>query len=360
MNAENKTPQTGTQKPVGAATAKPSTNSLGFSRADYKGLPSTLCTGCGHDSITNQIISALYQSDISPYDLVKLSGIGCSSKTPAYFLNQSHGFNSIHGRMAPIAMGVHLAKSQLKILGVSGDGDTASIGLGGFAHLIRRNIPMVYIIANNGVYGLTKGQFSATADTKHTTKTGEPNIFTTLDVCRMAIDLGCGFVARGFSGDMKQMTALISAALRHNGTAVIDVISPCVTYANHDGSTKSYDYAKEHLSAYQEVEFLPHNEIQQVDYAEGEVKEVLWPDGSKLILKKATSDLASWNDADESMRALRKAEQEGQILTGLFMCKQDGVPLQSKKNFAADLSLVSDQEVRIPQDKFQQFLKQFS
>lgn len=341
--------------------AKPSnTNSLGLTRADYRGLPSTLCTGCGHDSITNQIIGALYQCDISPYDIVKLSGIGCSSKTPAYFLNQAHGFNSIHGRMAPIAMGVHLAKSQLKIIGVSGDGDTASIGLGGFAHLVRRNIPMVYIIANNGVYGLTKGQFSATADLNHKTKSGLSNIYSSLDICRMAIDLGCGFVARGFSGDMKQMTALLSAALRYNGTAVIDVISPCVTFANHDGSTKSYDYAKEHLSAYHEVEFLPHDQIQKVDYSEGQVQEILWPDGSQLLLKKAGPELSVMNDPDASLQALRAAENADQILTGLFMCKQDLLPLQARKNYAQDLSLLSDEDVRVPKNIFDDFLKQFN
>lgn len=335
------------------------TNALGLTRSDYKALSSTLCTGCGHDSITNQIIGALYQSEISPYDIVKLSGIGCSSKTPAYFLSQAHGFNSIHGRMAPIAMGVHLAKSQLKIIGVSGDGDTASIGLGGFAHMIRRNIPMVYIIANNGVYGLTKGQFSATADLKHLTKTGEANIFSTIDVCRMAIDLGCGFVARGFSGDMKQMTSILSAALRHDGTAVIDVVSPCVTFANHEGSTKSYDYAKAHLTSYQEVEFLPHDQIQKVDYEPGQVKEIVWPDGSQLLLKKATHELTDLNDPDASLKALRHAENEGQILTGLFICKQDRASLQKLKNYAPDLSSLPEDQVRVPSAKFNEFVSQF-
>lgn len=335
------------------------TNSFGFTRNDYKALPSTLCTGCGHDSITNQIIGALFNAQVSPYDVVKLSGIGCSSKTPAYFLNQSHGFNSIHGRMAPIAMGVHLANARLKIIGVSGDGDTASIGLGGFAHLVRRNIPMVYIIANNGVYGLTKGQFSATADLNHKTKTGAQNIFSSIDVCRMAIDLGCGFVARGFSGDMKQMTAILSAALRYNGTAVIDVVSPCVTYANHDGSTKSYDYAKEHLSSYHEVEFLPHDQIEQVDYAPGEVKSVLWPDGSQLLLKKATTELTEINDPDISLKALRAAETSGQILTGLFMCKQDLKPLQERQQFNPELALLRESQLKVPHDAFNSFISQF-
>lgn len=336
-----------------------SENKLGLKRADYKGLPSTLCTGCGHDSITNQIVGALHQSEISPYDIVKLSGIGCSSKTPAYFLNQAHGFNSIHGRMAPIAMGVHLAQAHLKMIGVSGDGDTASIGLGGFAHLIRRNIPMVYIVANNGVYGLTKGQFSATADLEHKTKTGQPNIFGSIDICRMAIDLGCGFVARGFSGDMKQMTALISAALRYPGTSVIDVISPCVTFANHEGSTKSYDYAKEHLSSYHEVEFLPHDQIAQVEYAAGETKEVLWPDGSKLLLKKATTEFAEINDPDASLKALRQAEKSGTILTGLFMCQQELSNLQERKQFHDDLSRLPESQVRIPNQDFKDFVAQF-
>ncbi|MCB0413597.1 MAG: hypothetical protein KDD50_04650, partial [Bdellovibrionales bacterium] len=232
-------------------------NKIGLSKNDYKGAESTLCTGCGHDSVTNHLISALFQLDINPHQLIKISGIGCSSKTPTYFSNASFGFNSIHGRMAPLATGAGVANRQLKVVGISGDGDTASIGIGGFAHLIRRNIPMVYIVENNGVYGLTKGQFSATADLETKGKHGEKNVFENIDLCSLAIELGCGFVARSFSGNAKELVPLIEAAFKHNGTAFIDVISPCVTFANHDGSTKSYNSLKETLESLHTIDFVP-------------------------------------------------------------------------------------------------------
>src|SRR5438270_530026 len=240
-------------------------NRLGFTMADYKGAESTLCAGCGHDAITSQIIKAFYEYGVEPHLVAKLSGIGCSSKTPAYFLSKSHGFNSVHGRMPAVATGVMLANKSLISIGVSGDGDTASIGMGQFVHLLRRNVPMIYIIENNGVYGLTKGQFSATADLGSKAKSGVVNELTPVDLCGLAIELGCGFVARSFAGDPKQLVALLKAALSHQGTALLDVISPCVTFNNHEGSTKSYKYMQEHEEAITEVGFVPHFEDISVD-----------------------------------------------------------------------------------------------
>ena len=232
-------------------------NRLGFTMADYKGAESTLCAGCGHDAITAQIIKAFYEYGVEPQRVAKLSGIGCSSKTPAYFLSQSHGFNGVHGRMPSVATGVMLANKSLVSIGVSGDGDTASIGMGQFVHLLRRNVPMIYIIENNGVYGLTKGQFSATADLGSKAKSGVMNDLPAIDVCTMAIELGCNFVARSFAGDPKQMVALLKAALGHRGTALFDVISPCVAFNNHAGSTKSYDFVREHNEAVNRLDFMP-------------------------------------------------------------------------------------------------------
>lgn len=352
------TAQTTNSNPETNIAKASNTNSQGLTRADYKGFNSTLCTGCGHDSITTQLINALYQLDVSPYDIAKLSGIGCASKTPAYFLNQSHGFNSIHGRMAPIATGVHLANSRLKLIGISGDGDTASIGLGGFAHMVRRNIPIVYIMANNGVYGLTKGQFSATATEDHLSKSGDHPASQPIDICRMALDLGCGFVARGFSGDTKQMNAILSAALRFNGTAVIDVISPCVTYANHEGSTKSYDFAKLHLSSYQEVEFLTHDQIQEINPEENEVSDINWPDGTVLRLKKSKSDIIH-QSIDDTNKALRQTESEGQILTGIFRLNSDKKVFSEKLNVNENLFALQDKDLKIPKDKFLKLMENF-
>src|SRR6201990_2343274 len=254
--------------------AAPKTNRLGFTVSEYKGSDSTLCAGCGHDAITAQIIKAFYEYGIDPYTVAKMSGIGCSSKTPAYFLGKSHGFNGVHGRMPAIATGAMLANRDLLTIGVSGDGDTASIGMGQFVHLLRRNIPMIYIIENNGVYGLTKGQFSATADLGSKAKSGVVNDLPAIDVCAMAIELGCNFVCRSFAGDPKQMVALLKAALGHRGTAMFDVISPCVTFNNHEGSTKSYKYAKDHEELLHEISYVPFFEQINVEYAEGEAKDV--------------------------------------------------------------------------------------
>ncbi len=294
------------------------TNSIGLERSEYVGSKSTLCTGCGHDSVTNHIISAYFESGVSPYRVAKMSGIGCSSKTPAYFMNRAHGFNSIHGRMAPISTGAFLANHQLQLIGISGDGDTGSIGLGSFCHLLRRNVPMVYIVENNGVYGLTKGQFSATADKGSTLKSGEINPFTSIDLCSLAIDMGCSFVARSFSGDAKQLVPLLRAAIQHRGTAFIDVISPCIAFANHEGSTKSYQAVREHLQQLQEMGIILPQEPLQVEYQEGESTQVELADGSILWLKKLNSQEHSLNDPSLAQKKLREASDQGQILTGLF------------------------------------------
>ncbi|MBI6546718.1 MAG: 2-oxoacid:ferredoxin oxidoreductase subunit beta, partial [Cyanobacteria bacterium NC_groundwater_1444_Ag_S-0.65um_54_12] len=232
------------------------TNQLGLTKDCYKGAPSTLCKGCGHDAVTDKIVQACYEAGLDPYQVIKLSGIGCSSKTPAYFIEQGHGFNGLHGRMPSVASGAMVANRTLKAIGISGDGDTASIGIGQFIHLIRRNTPMLYIVENNGVYGLTKGQFSATADIGSKLKGGSQNELPPIDICGLAVQLGCAFVARGFAGDPKQLVTLLRAAMAHRGTAVLDVLSPCVTFNNHEGSTKSYKYVKEHELPLHELDFI--------------------------------------------------------------------------------------------------------
>jgi 2-oxoglutarate ferredoxin oxidoreductase subunit beta len=264
---------------------------------------------------------------VNPYHVAKLSGIGCSSKTPAYFLGKSHGFNSIHGRMAPIATGVHLANHKQVLIGVSGDGDTASIGLGSFAHMLRRNVPMVYVVENNGVYGLTKGQFSATADQGSKAKSGDVNEFESIDLCAMALELGCTFVARSFSGDAKQVVPLLNLALRHKGTAFLDIVSPCVTFANHEGSTKSFDAVKTSKISLQELGFIqPQQEI-KIDYKEGELKEVDLPDGSKLLLRKLIAAEHDIRNRDQAMYLLHASRAKKELLTGLFYWDSDSIPL---------------------------------
>ena len=334
-------------------------NQLHLTRQDYIGAKSTLCVGCGHDSITNHIITALYQSSINPYRVAKMSGIGCSSKTTAYFLNRSHGFNAIHGRMAPVATGAKIANHTLNVMGVSGDGDTASIGLGSFAHMVRRNLPIVYIVENNGVYGLTKGQFSATADEGSTTKGGDANPFSAIDLCSMAIDLGCSFVARSFSGDSKQLVALLSAALRHPGTALIDIISPCITFANHEGSTKSYTAAKEHVHPLQELGFIqPQQEI-QVNFEEGTKIEIQLHDGSTLYLRKLHANHDFANGA-ETIKMLMETRKSGEILTGLLHYKENTPSLVDQLNLVSEpLALLKDSDCRPSAHDLQQILKAF-
>src|SRR5678810_1145360 len=261
-------------------------NAIGFIRRDYEGKISTLCAGCGHDSISAAIIQACWELDIQPHRVAKLSGIGCSSKTPDYFLGQSHGFNTVHGRMPSVLTGANLANRELIYIGVSGDGDSASIGLGQFAHVMRRGVNMAYILENNGVYGLTKGQFSATADKGSKAKKGATNSDAPIDTISLALLMGASFVARSFSGDKHQLVPLIKAAIAHQGAAFIDVISPCVAFNNHAGSTKSYDYVREHNEAVNRLDFWPTREAIGADYAAGQVIEVPGPDGSILKLRK--------------------------------------------------------------------------
>ncbi len=301
-------------------------NALGYTIAYYEGALSTLCAGCGHDSISAAIIQSCYDLSIEPHKVAKLSGIGCSSKTPAYFLANSHGFNSVHGRMPSIATGANLANKDLLYLGVSGDGDTASIGMGQFVHVIRRNLNMVYIVMNNGCYGLTKGQDSATADVGSKSKAGSVNPFAAIDLASLAIELGASFVAQSFSGDKAQLVPLVKAAIAHPGFAFINVVSPCVTFNNNPGSTKSYDYVREHLAATGTVDFVPEMEPITASYAEGSTENIAMHDGSGLLLHKLAGD---WNPHDRlsAVNAVKHAQARGEFLTGLLYVEDDTVEL---------------------------------
>jgi 2-oxoglutarate ferredoxin oxidoreductase subunit beta len=308
-----------------------SVNKVGFTRRDYEGKISTLCAGCGHDSISAAIIEACWQMDIEPHRVAKLSGIGCSSKTPDYFLGNSHGFNSVHGRMPSVLTGANLANHELLYLGVSGDGDSASIGLGQFAHVMRRGVDMVYIVENNGVYGLTKGQFSATADKGSKSKRGAMNMDSPVDLVNLALQLGATYVARGFSGDKSQLVPLIRGAIAHGGAAFIDVISPCVAFNNHPGSTKSYEYVREHNDAVNRLDFMTERREITVEYAEGELIEVTQHDGSVLRLRKLD---AAFDPTDRiaSMNYVQKHHARGEVVTGLLYVDPDPVDLHSHLN----------------------------
>ncbi|MCB8966305.1 MAG: 2-oxoacid:ferredoxin oxidoreductase subunit beta [Ardenticatenaceae bacterium] len=292
-------------------------NLIGLTKVDYNGGPSTLCQGCGHNSIANQIIQVAYELSIRPQELIKLSGIGCSSKSPAYFLGQSFGFNSLHGRMPSIGTGAFVANRNLRAIGVSGDGDTGSIGMGQFKHVVRRNTRMVYIVENNGVYGLTKGQFSATADEGQVLKYAGENEFPPVDICLEAIIAGAGFVARSFSGDAKQVRELLKAALSFNGTAVLDIISPCVAFNNQDTSTKSYSYGKEHETPLHDFGWVPPSEEIVIDeYEPGTMKVVEMPDGSYIQLRKLDEDYDP-TDKLGALHRLQWAQQNHEFITGL-------------------------------------------
>lgn len=297
-------------------------NKLGYSVDYYEGALSTLCAGCGHDSISAGIIQAAYEMNIEPHKLAKLSGIGCSSKTPAYFLSNSHGFNSVHGRMPSVATGANLANRDLTYFGVSGDGDTASIGMGQFVHVIRRNLNMTYIVMNNGCYGLTKGQDSATADQGSKNKSGNVNLFESIDLASLAIELGATFVAQSFSGDKTQLIPLIKAAMSHPGFAFINVISPCVTFNNNLGSTKSYDYVREHVEATATVDFVPQMQEISVNYGKGTQKQVTMHDGSVLQLHKLAEEWDPLN-RQSAMNAVLNAKAKNEILTGLLYVNPD-------------------------------------
>ena len=292
-------------------------NRLGLEVLNYKGSKTTLCAGCGHNSISERIVECFYDLGVQPHMVAKFSGIGCSSKSPAYFLGLSHGFNSVHGRMPSIATGAILANRTLLGLGVTGDGDTASIGIGQFMHLVRRNLPMIYVIENNGVYGLTKGQFSATADLGSTLKSGAPNDLPPFDCCALALRWGATFVARSFSGDKKQLTAILKTAISHNGLSVIDVISPCVTFNDHQGSTKSYGYMKDHEEALHELDYVPAYEDISVDIPEGEVVDVQMHDGSHLRIRKLHREYDPTNQSMAQV-VLAEADAKGEVLTGVL------------------------------------------
>lgn len=297
-------------------------NELGLTARDYEGTISTLCAGCGHDSITAAIIQAVFELGIEPHRLGKMSGIGCSSKTPAYFVSQSHGFNSVHGRMASVTTGANAANRDLTYIGVSGDGDSLSIGMGQFAHIIRRNLNMCYIIENNGVYGLTKGQFSASADVGSTAKKGPANRQAPIDSVSTAIGLGATYIARSFSGDKKQLVPLIKGALVHRGFALLDIISPCVTFNDHPGSTKSYEYAREHFHHVIDADFVPPSEEIVAAYDAGDTMPVTLHDGSKIVFRKVNKDYDPTSRA-AAFSFLRDSVRSGEIITGLLYIDEE-------------------------------------
>ena len=320
-------------------------NDIGYKKTDYKGVISTLCAGCGHDSISASIVQACFELNIEPHKLAKLSGIGCSSKSPTYFLSNSHGFNSVHGRMPSIATGANLANKNLTYLGVSGDGDTASIGIGQFVHAIRRNVNMTYICMNNGCYGLTKGQDSATADFGSVSKSGVKNEFEAIDLVSMALQLKAGFVARSFSGDKHQLIPLIKAALKYEGFSFIDVISPCVTFNNNAGSTKSYDYVREYVAETAQVDFVPKREAIEIEYKDDTEIDVQLFDGSYIRLSKPTK---GWNpnDRDSAMKKLLDSKRKGEILTGVLFMDKDSQDLHNKlKTVDTPLNQLSEKEL---------------
>jgi 2-oxoglutarate ferredoxin oxidoreductase subunit beta len=319
-------------------------NHIGLEVLQYRGGKTTLCAGCGHNSISERIIESFYELGIDPYTVAKFSGIGCSSKSPAYFLGLSHGFNAVHGRMPAIATGALLANRTLMGIGLSGDGDTASIGIGQFMHLIRRNMPMIYVIEDNGVYGLTKGQFSATADLGSTLKSGTPNNLPPFDCCALAMKWGATFVARSFSGDKKQLNAILKTAIAHRGLSVIDVISPCVTFNDHEGSTKSYAYVKEHEEVLQELDFVPSFEDITVDIPEGEVMDVLMHDGSHLRIRKLQRDFDP-TDRFKGLMALEESEARGEILTGVLYLNP------TKPTFLDLLNLTDEPVATLPESR---------
>ncbi len=319
-------------------------NRIGLEPQIYKGSKTTLCAGCGHNAISERIIEACFDMGVDARKVLKLSGIGCSSKSPAYFLSQSHGFNSVHGRMPSVATGALLANKTMAAIGVSGDGDTGAIGIGQFVHLMRRNLPMVYIIEDNGCYGLTKGQFSPTADVGSTLKNGVVNDLPPIDTCILAIELGATFVGRSFSGDKKQLSALIKAAMSHKGTAMLDVLSPCVTFNDHEGSTKSYAYVKDHDDPVEEVSFVPFFEDIAVDYAPGTTQEVTMHDGSKLYLKKLEEQYDP-TDKISALKRLHETARRGEFATGLIYIEPD------RDDFLTQLDIVDEPLATLPLDR---------
>jgi 2-oxoglutarate ferredoxin oxidoreductase subunit beta len=306
-------------------------NELGLSKKDYEGSLSTLCAGCGHDSISSAIIESYFDMNIAPHKVVKTSGIGCSSKSPTYYLGKAHGFNTVHGRMPSVTTGANMANRDLHYIGVSGDGDTASIGMGQFAHVVRRNLNMVYIVMNNGCYGLTKGQDSATADVGSAGKKGVPNQFSSIDLCQLALQLGAGYVARSFSGDKNQLIPIIKGAIEHQGFAFIDVISPCVTFNNTPSSTKGYEYVRDHLEATGTVDFVPVRQELKIVHPEGISQEVELHDGSKLVLQKNKHDY-DLSSKRSAMDVIESVRENNKILTGMIYLNTDSQDTHKRIN----------------------------
>ena len=320
-------------------------NKLGLTRKDYEGALSTLCAGCGHDSISNSIIQACFELAIEPHRVAKMSGIGCSSKTPAYYLGKSHGFNSVHGRMPSVATGANLANRDLIYLGVSGDGDTASIGMGQFTHVVRRNLNMVYIVMNNGCYGLTKGQDSATTDKGSASKKGLPNTFESIDLCELSLQLGAGYVARSFSGDKEQLVPLIKAALSHEGFSFIDVVSPCVTFNNTPTSTKGYEWVRDHMNATGTFDFVPVRDEISTSYSEGSTEAITMHDGSIVKLHKGDAEL-DVSCRRSAVNALETYKHQGKILTGLLYIDPESTDTHTMLNTSkTPLSQFSEKEL---------------
>ncbi|NWF85128.1 MAG: 2-oxoacid:ferredoxin oxidoreductase subunit beta [Bryobacteraceae bacterium] len=341
------------------APAPKKTNRLGFEIIQYRGGKTTLCAGCGHNAITERIIEACFEMDVQPWQVAKMSGIGCSSKTPAYFLGQSHGFNGVHGRAAATATGALLANKHLKCIVVSGDGDTASIGLGHFMHMLRRNPPLIYIIENNGVYGLTKGQFSATADVGSRLKSGTLNTLPPIDCCLIAIEMGATLVARSFSGDKKQLSVILKACLAHNGLAVVDVISPCTTFNDHDGSTKSYAYMKDHEEPIHELGWIPSYEDIHVEIEEGASQEVEMHDGSRLLIHKLEHDYDP-TDKVRAIKYLHEASQRKEVLTGiLYVDRGKQTLIEQLRLVGQPLATLPERLTRPPREALEKIMDEY-
>jgi 2-oxoglutarate ferredoxin oxidoreductase subunit beta len=335
-------------------------NRIGLPLADYQGSPTTLCKGCGHNSITNHIVNAYFEMGVEPRNVVKTSGIGCSSKTPAYFIHRGYGINAVHGRMPSISLGAKLANSELSVIGISGDGDTASIGMGQFVHLVRRNMDMIYVIENNGVYGLTKGQFSATAERGATLKNGEVNEIEDIDMCALAITLGGSYVARAYSNDGKQMRALLKSSVAHRGMAMLDVISPCVTFNNHEGSTKSIHYVKEHDIHLNELGFVAAWDQPATELLPGEATEISLPDGSHLLVR-SLNDEHDPRDRGAAMQVLEEARGKGEILTGLVYINTETPDFTAavKLNRESALIDLAEADCRPTREQFEDYLSSY-
>ena len=327
-----------------AAAPAPKQNRIGLAVVDYRGGKTTLCAGCGHNAISERILEAYFEMGVPPERVAKFSGIGCSSKSPAYFLGTAHGFNSVHGRMPSVATGALMANKTMLGIGVSGDGDTGAIGVGQFVHLMRRNLPLIYVVEDNGCYGLTKGQFSPTADLGSTLKNGVVNDLPPIDICALAIELGATFVARSFSGDKKQLLSLLKAALAHRGTVMLDVLSPCVTFNDHEGSTKSYSYVKDHDEALEEVNFVPFFEDINVDYEPGSTQEVTMHDGSKLYLKKLEQSYDP-TDRISAIKTLHEIARRGEFATGIIYIEPD------REDFLEQLNVVDEPLAFLPLER---------